>query len=406
MSATENQEVNFSYGFELRGQRSVERGLDSILERFARTGSVAETAAFALTKFGRVFEVGIPIALGAAAIGMLGEKMYQVGEQAIETREKIDRLTSQPVELMDSAGISSNIDAIANELDEIATGRGKKFGESFLQAMEVGSTKFDWNVDAFVANNFYGQHIPGYDEGSGQTQELFNAAKYDQIQLKKQQDDDFQRTKRRDDVNALLSGVQDVVGPDGVVKGTPLEKSSLIDQRTRKGKFAAADLEQGLADENVTDDNNKIRRLSQQQHDLGASMRGRAETADDVRKEQLLDKQIFETKKELYADLQQQHEAQQKITNLTKQDEEFHRGDVVAASGRRLGGGGNVWSSRSSSAAVLAGLGTNHLSAGPQNPNAFNPGSINHDVMKDFNDALKDHTQAIQKQNGLVVTPL
>lgn len=377
MAFFDNQEVNFEYGFALRGDRQVERGLDSIMQRFIRTGSLAETSALAVEKFGRIFEVGLPIALGAAGLGLAVEGIYNVGEEAIKTQEKISKMLSIPVSDMDVSSIESNLSQIGDELEDIGTEHGKKYGEGFLQSVEVGFNKIRYNAGAGLANNIPGgreflngisfltgngtpwsTNNPSYDQAVGNTGALSRRARESMAAIDEKNQSGIDRLSRNEMVSLVASQQEK---PD-----------------TWQSKSALAHMRLTNADTNVKEDEKAYGKASDAYSNFQSSIAGGGDlTQDQIQEGTRLQKLLNETHRQLIEDTIAQDNAVKESASITHEMNKFRKGDVVASSGRRIGGGGNVYSALH-----------------PSGNGAYSDIGVNH--LKDFNDALQSGTSGLK----------
>lgn len=363
MSYSENVEVGMDFGFALRGDRQVERGLDSIMERFIRTGSVAEASALAVEKFGRVFEVGLPVALGAVALGMAIEKIYQVGEEAVKTHEKIDKLTSIPLADMDVSGIESNLADIGNELESIGTEHGKKYGESFFQAMTAGAQKLNYNLYAAIANNVPGaakvfnaldlypgltDHNKSFDEANGDVGKLSNRARQDMNEVDSRNGRSIDRLNQKEMISLVESQQKN---PASMVSRNLIAHMKLTN-----------------ADRNVSDDKKDYNKAANSYSTYQSSIAdGHNLTNTEIQNGIRLQKLLNETHTKLIEDTIAQDEAVKEARKITKEANSVASGMTVSR------GGFGVYSSHFSS-----------------------PPSKGIEGLREFTDAIKEHTESVR----------
>lgn len=375
--AAENQEVNMSYGFALRGDRQVERGLDSIMERFIRTGSIAEASALAVEKFGRVFEVGLPVALGAAALGMAIEGLYNVGEEAIKTQEKIAKLTSIPISDLDISGLDENLSQIGDEMEAIGTDHGKKYGQSFVEAVGEGIQKLSYNSIAFAFNNTPDlfknlptsqwllnavgiggtNSLPSYDQSVGNTSSLSNRARGDMAAIDAKNAQGINRLSRNEMVS-LVESQED--------KPNSYQSKNLI-----------AHMKLTNAQRNVHEDDAAYNTAADSYTKYQTSIAGGGDlTQDEIKEGVRLQKLLNETHRQLIEDTIAQDQASREASNITKEMNGFHKGDVVASRGHKIGGGGGIYSPNA-----------------PAMPSATNE-------LKSFSDSVRKGTEALDSVFG------
>lgn len=107
--ASTDEKVNFVADFELRGERQVERGLESITRAIISAKDASDVAAVAVQKFGRIFEVGVPIAIAASAVGELGKEFLEMTEHAKKAREAIEDISKVNIDNTSIKGIEQDI---------------------------------------------------------------------------------------------------------------------------------------------------------------------------------------------------------------------------------------------------------------------------------------------------------
>lgn len=374
---SEDQSINFTYGFELRGERQVERGLDGIIEKFARTGSFADLAGASLEKFGRIFEVGLPLALGAAALGIGIEKLYEVGEEAIKTREKIDKLTAEPVGDLDISGLEENLSQLGDEMQEMGTEHGKGYAEGFGSAIKEGYTKWFYNnVEAMAWNNapnFVKDYspagmlfkyitgasdndkLPSYDQVEGNTGKLSDRAREDLSALHERYQKQQARLERREEespagmVAALMDQVQKAAEDgdqkkmdDLLAKKSLLEKT--LDPATTGGKLEALLLKSQVAEENRSDSQVEDQKAQQALSKFTASLGdGHEVTQEEMKKGVELEKKANEARRQFNEDKMEANETAKAIADFDREQLRFNKGEVVSSHTHAIGGGGGVW---------------------------------------------------------------
>lgn len=386
MAQSNNQEVNFSYGFELRGERSVERGLDSILQRFIQTGNVADAAGLAVERFGRIFEVGIPVALGAAAIGLGVEKLEKMGEEAVETRRKIDDLSSIPINILDTGDLESNLNSIQELVDKIAPAQGKSYGQQLIDNIGAGISESTQDLGAFIQNHIgdpLAHLITGGQSVASQSYEQEN-------QLGPLQQD------YRDQMSALQT--------NDIRSNTPAfqhEKIASMEENatTPQGKFDVLSQKNEFATATLNYDTGQSNATQKQVDSFNQETEGRDLTSDEMKKGLQLEKMITAAKRLVLEDLATEHETSTAVTAAMRENASFRPDSVIASHGRRIGGGGRVYSAPH---AALHGLGgSSGFESGGNHVNAQQDATLKAtDYLKGFTEALKEGEATIKAATG------
>lgn len=149
MAATDER-INFIADFELRGERQVERGVLGIGQAFLSAKSGADIASVALEKFGRIFEVGIGGALGAAGIGLVVSKLTAAGEKLNALVDSVDELTQKPLGRMDLSEMDSSIDDLQKKLKE----SGAEGAHSWWDTFKAGFQSMSYQMDQPIYKMF------------------------------------------------------------------------------------------------------------------------------------------------------------------------------------------------------------------------------------------------------------
>jgi hypothetical protein len=499
MSA-ENQEVNMEFGFALRGERSVERGLDSIIERFARTGSVAELAGASLERFGRVFEAGLPIALGAAALGQIIGKLSELNEKTSSAHSLMEKM----------AGVDFHNESLKNLTDDFgkATEALEKFNEqSGFSKMAEGAIGFLTGAGDPGANLRYAVDRSTWELASKQAEDLDAKTKYlkletsghaDQARIEKIRDDEAtqiadltkaglrisyvpihkmltggwesaqiigyrqqrdqlnqpqidalrrysdaqvnkitdggwgKKTEARDAGRATSIDRQIEEGHakadekrhsnlEAFLKGNEQDAKSLFDQLEQAGDQArengeisrlqrrekmSGSLENlnenipankvkeltALRDfdkQNVAEDNTEVTGDRKRLEAFQTRTAGRSKTALETQEGARLEAALNDATKRLLEDRIELHGADKNLNSAVQKASEFHKSDVVASSGRKVGGGGNTWSPHGGTQGGDHGGGVmgNHA------------GNLHHS-MQELVNATNFHTDILKKTNA------
>lgn len=80
------------FDLEMRGEQRVERTLDGLVEKMFSAKSATEVAGLAIEKFGRVFEVALPVALIATAAGKIIETLGEMREESSKLVEGMQKI--------------------------------------------------------------------------------------------------------------------------------------------------------------------------------------------------------------------------------------------------------------------------------------------------------------------------
>ena len=129
--ATTKVETEFS--FALKGERQVERALDGLIRRIGSASSGADIATLALEKFARVFRVGLPVALGATAIAVGIEKIYEFGKEANKVADETNNLTFFNFANASPKVLEGRLEEIKAKMKELAPEVSHGFWETFAK---------------------------------------------------------------------------------------------------------------------------------------------------------------------------------------------------------------------------------------------------------------------------------
>lgn len=131
--ASTDERVNFIADFELRGERQVERGLETITRSIVSAKNASDVAAVAVQKFGRIFEVGLPVAIAASALGELGKEFLEMTEHANKAHEAIENITKVNLENTSIKGIEQDL----SKMEDLFKAQEKR---GFLEKLLFGDS--------------------------------------------------------------------------------------------------------------------------------------------------------------------------------------------------------------------------------------------------------------------------
>lgn len=151
-----DQRVSFEYAFELKGERQVERAMESITKQILAGRSAMDVTAFAIEKLGRVFHVSMGTAVGAAVAGMAIEKFAQLGEKVIETRKLVEELSETPIEFLSPEKAAQNLTKIQELI--------KSSNINQASAVMQGAGKFGWDIGRSINSFFGNKDVPKWDQ--------------------------------------------------------------------------------------------------------------------------------------------------------------------------------------------------------------------------------------------------
>jgi len=125
-----------------------------------------------------------------------------------------------------------------------------------------------------------------------------------------------------------------------------------------------------------------------------------------------LEERWAEASKRFYEDKEADDRAKGALNRFIQSQSEYHRGDIISSHTRAIGGGGGLYDARANRMeAINQRIEAASVGMGPPVPPGFNfsavggggnggMGSMNHDVLRDFTDAMRGHTDALNKDTG------
>jgi hypothetical protein len=277
--------------------------------------------------------VGIPVALGAAAIGLGIMKLEKMGEEAIETRHKIDQLSSIPSDILDTGELESNLNEIQEMIDKIAPRQGESYGQQVAENISVGwkagiqdflSHAYSDFLDplTFLMGGLPGPELPTYEK-----QNLLEP-------LREKDSDQFHDTQ--------VSDIRSNTPAFQREKIASMEANT--NMNTPQGKFDVLEQKNTFAYANWNYDTNLQNKIQKQIDSLNEETAGRELNADEIKQRNQLEKMITRARRQVLDDVTTEHETFKAVNDAIKENARFHPDSVIASHSRRVGGGGRVYS--------------------------------------------------------------
>ena len=135
----ESQEVEFIYNFELRGERQVERGTESMMEKMLRANDGAQILGAGLEKLGKIFEVGLPLGLAAAGVGLLIDKFSEAEEETSKMHEEMEKISEVDFHNASIEDLKDNLKEAKKDVDDLNKSSSMSDGWKSLVGFVSGS---------------------------------------------------------------------------------------------------------------------------------------------------------------------------------------------------------------------------------------------------------------------------
>lgn len=136
---SEEQSVDLVYGFELRGERQVEHGLDGMVKKMLEANGVAGVLGAGFEKVGKILEVGLPVGLAAAGAGMLIDKFSEASEEAEKIKDKMDEIAAVNWDDSNLKDLNENLSEALKTVKEIKAESALHAGFTSLAGFITGS---------------------------------------------------------------------------------------------------------------------------------------------------------------------------------------------------------------------------------------------------------------------------